>query len=153
MAAGMMAAAMVPIAHYFYSSAQQQARMKAETIAANYAAKVMNEYLDEKPFDEVVDSSESGIVFEGVTIDWELLVTDIQPSAITFTWDDSVGLGGGLGPGATAAQLDSKWASETAIKDLRLEVQWQSPRDATMGGPRRTQVLCTRRARLAEAGP
>jgi predicted Abi (CAAX) family protease len=149
MAAGIMAAAMVPIAYYFYSSGQQQARMKAESVAAAYAAKIMNEWIDEMPFDDVVSTGPVTFTdIEGVTIEWQMEVVDIMPTAITFTWDDSVGDGGGAPPPATAAILDAKNATRIAIKDLKLKVQWQSPRDATMGGPRRTQILVTRRARL-----
>lgn len=148
MAAGIMAASMVPIAYYFYSSGQQQARLKAESVAGAYAAKLMNEWMSEKSFDDLAGDSGSITEIDGVKIDWTMEVVEIAPGAISFTWDDSVGLGGGGTPPMNADILDAKNASIPAIKDLKLTVQWQSPRDATMGGPTRTQILVTRRARL-----
>jgi hypothetical protein len=140
---------MIPIAAYFHSSGKQQARMKAESVAANYAAKVMNELLDEKPFDEVTGTL-TGVAdppIEGVEIEWSAEVADTMPAAVSFDWTPT-GAGSADPHPLKANILDAKFSGKPCIKDIKLTIQWKSPRDNSMGGPSRTQILITRRARL-----
>jgi hypothetical protein len=138
-----MAGALVPIAWYFVSSARQQANIQAEAIAAAYAGKVMNELLTETPFDQLDGALGETVEIDGTTIQWAAQVGDPGDFGLTFAPVD-----GGADETENLSTLDAKFATDGWFRDIVMTVQWQGPRDDTMGGTSRTQVLVTRRARL-----
>lgn len=146
MGVGIIAAALVPIAWYFVSSSRQQAALKAEAAAAGYAGKVMNQLLDEMPFDEVASGlGETDVEIDGAFVTWSIEVAGAGD--LTFDWEPIPGVNA-TNPPAALSVIDAKNRGNEWVKDIKMTVKWRGPRDETGDDPRRTQVLCTRRARL-----
>lgn len=141
MGVGILAMSLVPVAWYFVSSAKQQANLNSEAVAAGIAARVLNEILDEVPFDEVAGGGGEETV-DGTTVQWTIEVGD--PGDIEFVYD-----AGGASESEALSILDAKFADNGGwVKDVKVTVRWNTPREKAMDDPRRVQVLVTRKARL-----
>ncbi len=158
-AVGLLAGALVPIGSMLVGTAGQTAATKAEAQAANFAATVMNRFLDNEKFDDVTDglTGEEAMPDNSVTVSWTLNVTDISNTAITPrhrlvkyhrpTLAPDCTTGGEAkitaldannselvnGPGSsrtkTVAELDQKNASQVVFKELRLTVKWKTAKE------------------------
>lgn len=192
----LLAGVMIPVSSMLIDTASQSAATKAESAASSYAAKLMNQFLDELAFDDAILDATGGTphksedqpggnpVIDGTAIRWDLEVAIIPDSTIFFrhrtvryhspsaappctngteakidagnVMTPAFSTGVNIAPAneRSVADLDRKNAGRPVLKELRLTIQWKSPRDPafedlTQPGPRRRTVsLITRRARL-----
>lgn len=158
-----LAGAMVPISSMMVGTAGQTAQTKAEGQAANFAASVMNRFLDNEAFDDVTDGLTGEEELDGTSVRWTLQVFDFDNNDLFFAHrrikyhrpntdptcqngeakiaaiDNGdhplINAPGGGGTRQSVDELDQKNRGQVVLKELRLTVQWKTARDGDYEDP------------------
>ncbi len=156
-ALAIMAAALVPIVGIIHHSFHQIGDEKAEAAVSTFAESVLNEMVFTQPFDAVTDGRSGDELIDGTRIHWVLNVAEVSGLTLAFErvkYHEPCGGGTCVGvdtygpesPSPAPIDVDKKYGG-SVLKTLKLTITWQAYYE-TEQDPRKTLVLCTRKARL-----
>lgn len=163
-ATAIMAAAFIPIAGMIRSWFAQEKQEKMEAKMASFISVKMNEYLVEKPWDEVEPCDWTPIPpaeMDNIEVEYKVAVEDIVTDASTFEFPDVVyhePCSGGNEAGATLTDVnrpvneldrDTTGGGTSFLKEIELTVRWRWPgTNSDWSDRRQMATFLTRRANL-----
>lgn len=173
-ATAILGLAMAPAVGALVKTFSQIQSEKSESIAAAYAGKLLNQILFELSFDEVLSktntpnfkfSETSGFLLDGCTMKWNIEVEPVsgltfrfmrpeyhapdpggERGTVVFQQSGDSGVTTPTRFNRTVDRIDSKFAGQQVLCDVRLTIEWISPGETY--SPERKQVLFTRKARV-----